>query len=48
MYLNKNELDLLKKVDICEIDKNELVDIKDICVDTKKPLVTESASLLKR
>lgn len=38
MYVNKNELDLLKKVDICEIDKNELVDIRDICVDTKKPL----------
>lgn len=28
----------LKQIDICEIDKNELVNIKDICVDTKKPL----------
>ncbi len=28
----------LKQIDICEIDKNELVNIKDICVDTKKSL----------
>ena len=28
----------LKQIDICEIDKNELVNIKDIYVDTKKPL----------
>lgn len=32
------DMSALKQIDVCEIDKNELVNIKDICVDTKKPL----------
>lgn len=32
------DMSALKQIDICGIDKNELVNIKDICVDTKQSL----------
>ena len=48
MEITREKLEEMASVDICEVDINSLTDLRDIVIDTKKPVSVKLASFAEQ